>query len=273
MDQRYCEQKSKRIIPIYEELRFIDSLRFMQSSLDKLVQSLPEDSFDILDNHFEYCDQNDVKLLHGKGFYPYSYMDTFRKFNQKKAKLIFEKFDCRNMGEYHDLYLTVDTLELACWFERLRAVCLDSYSLDCAQYLSAPHLAGDAFLKICQPDLELLTDRNHLDIAEELWRGDLSSVYTKRLSTPNNKNLERFDDTQKSTYGLTIDANNLYGGIMKDFCLPLNSFQTDTEVTIEQILQTPDDAEFGYIVCVDLDYPTQFTMLTTIFQWHPPENL
>ena len=141
--------KNQNVIPRYEELRFIDSLRFMQSSLDKLVQSLPEDSFDILDNHFEYCDQNDVKLLHGKRFYPYSYLDTFRKFKLKKlppkkcwvdklksgkvtiteddyekAKLIFEKFDCRHMGDYHDLYLTVDTLQLACWFERLRAVCL-----------------------------------------------------------------------------------------------------------------------------------------------------
>ena len=42
---------------------------------------------------------------------------------------------------------------------------------------------------------------------------------------------------------------------MKDFCLQLNSFKTDTEVTIEQILQTPGDDEFGYIVCVDLEYP------------------
>ena len=105
------------------------------------------------------------------------------------------------------------------------------------------------------PDLELLTDRNHLDLAEELWRGGMSSVYTKRLFTPINKYLERFDDTQKSTYGLTIDANNLYGGIMKDFCLPPDSFQADnTEVTIEQILQIPDDADFRYIVCVDMDY-------------------
>ena len=79
--------KNQNVIPIYEELRFIDSLRFMQSSLDKLVQSLPEDSFDILDNHFEYCDQNDVKLLHGKGFYHYSYMDTFRKFKLKNCRL------------------------------------------------------------------------------------------------------------------------------------------------------------------------------------------
>ncbi|XP_075244999.1 uncharacterized protein LOC142339108 [Convolutriloba macropyga] len=239
-----------------------------------------QDSFDILDNHFVYCDQNNVKLLHGKGFYPYSCMDTFRKFKLKKlppkkfwvdkiksgkvtitegdyekAKLIFENLYCRNMGDYHFLYLTDNTLQLAYWFAWLRAVCLDSYSLDCAQYLSAPHLAGDAFLKICHYDLELLTDRNHLDLAEEWFRGGMSSLYTKRLCTPNKKYLERFDDTQKSTCGLTIHANNLYGGFMKDFRLPLSSFQTDTEVTIEQVLQTPDDAEFGYIVCVDVDYP------------------
>ena len=158
---------------------------------------------------------------------------TITEADYEKAKLIFEKPDCRNMGDYNDLYLTVDTLQLACWFERLRAVCLDSYSLDCAQYLSAPHIPGDAFLKICHPDLELLTDRNHLDRAKALLRGGMSSVYTKRLFTPNKKYLESIDDTQKSTYGLNIDANNLDGGIVKDFCLPLNSFQTDTEVTIE----------------------------------------
>ena len=237
-----------------------------------------------------------MKLLHGKGFYPYSYMDTFRKFKLKKlplkkccvdklksgkvtiteddckkAKLIFEKFDCRNMGDYHDLYLTVDTLQLACWFERLRAVCLDSYSLYCAQYQSAPHLAGDAVLKICHPDLELLTDRDHLDLAEKL--GGMSSVYTKRLFTPDNKQLEGFDDTQKSTYGLTIDANNLYGGIMKDFWLPLNSFQRDTEVTVEQICKLQTTLNLDISSASTWTTPTQYTMLTKIFQWHLPENL
>ena len=158
--------------------------------------------------------KNDVKLLRGKGFYPYAYMDSFRKIMLKKlppkkcwvdklksgkvriteadyetAKLIFENFDCRNIGNHHDLHLTVDTLQLTCRFERLRAVSLDSYSLDYAQYLSAPHLAGDAFLKMWQPDLELLTDCNHLDLTEEFLRGGMSSVYTKTLFTPNKKYL------------------------------------------------------------------------------------
>ena len=91
------------------------------------------------------------------------------------------------MGDYHNLYLAVDTLQLACWFEQLRNVCLRAYELGCAQYLSAPHFAGDAFMKICRPDLELLSDRSHLDYAEALMRGGMSSVYAKRTFTPNNK--------------------------------------------------------------------------------------
>ena len=46
------------------------------------------------------------------------------KEDYEKAKLIFEEFDCRKMSDYYDLYLTTDTLYLACWFERLRALCL-----------------------------------------------------------------------------------------------------------------------------------------------------
>ena len=74
--------KDQNVIPAYE-LRIIDSLRLIQPSLNKLVQSLPEDSFEILDNQLEYCVQNNVKPLHVKEFYPYSFMDTLRKFKHK----------------------------------------------------------------------------------------------------------------------------------------------------------------------------------------------
>ena len=73
--------------------------------------------------------------------------------NHKSGKVTitagdYEKANYRNLGDSKNLYLTVDTLQLACWFERLRAVYLDSYSLDCAHNLSAPRLAGNAFLKM-----------------------------------------------------------------------------------------------------------------------------
>ena len=37
---------------IFEEMRFIDSFRFMGMGLEKLVSFLPKDAFEILDSHF-----------------------------------------------------------------------------------------------------------------------------------------------------------------------------------------------------------------------------
>ena len=52
-----------------------------------------------------------------------------------------------------------------------------------------------------------------------------------------------------------IDANNLYGGIMEKFPLPLNSFEFNDQVTIAEILNTSRESEIGYILDVDLLYP------------------
>ena len=52
-----------------------------------------------------------------------------------------------------------------------------------------------------------------------------------------------------------IDANNLYGGIMEKFPLPLNSFEFNDQVTIAEILNTSRESEIGYILDVDVLYP------------------
>jgi hypothetical protein len=46
------------------------------------------------------------------------------------AKNVWEKFEIRHMGEYHDLYLKSDVLQLADVFERFRDECLSNYGLD-----------------------------------------------------------------------------------------------------------------------------------------------
>ena len=72
-------------VSIYEEMRFIDSYRFMNMSLDKLISFLPVEAFAILDDHFSASHTTEeIKLLHRKGFYPYSYADSFEKFNETK---------------------------------------------------------------------------------------------------------------------------------------------------------------------------------------------
>ena len=50
------------------ELRFIDSLRFMASSLDKLSSNLKIDQFV---NSKKYYSDNQLSLLSRKGVYPY----------------------------------------------------------------------------------------------------------------------------------------------------------------------------------------------------------
>jgi len=59
-------------------LRFIDSVNFMQSSLDKLVKGSEE--FPIME--IMVAEENKRKLLLKKGIYPYEYMDSFERFNE-----------------------------------------------------------------------------------------------------------------------------------------------------------------------------------------------
>ena len=60
-------------------LTFIDSFQFMSSSLDKLVNSLPDEALKYAKAVF----QNDqFQLMKQKGVYPYDFMDSFQKFDK-----------------------------------------------------------------------------------------------------------------------------------------------------------------------------------------------
>ena len=78
-------------------------------------------------------------------------------------------------------------------------------------------------------------------MVENMIRGAVSSVYEKRHVKCNNKYLDNYDPTQEETYGILVDANNLYGGIMEKFPLLLNSFVT-MNTDLQQILNTPNDS-------------------------------
>ena len=115
------------------------------------------------------------------------------------------------MDDYHDLCLSVDILQLADVFEKFRTLCFQTYGLDCAQCFSAPNLAGDAFLEICEPQLELLTNREHLDFVENLMRGGVASVFAEHLFEANNEYVSNtFHPYKEHSFGLMIDANSLY---------------------------------------------------------------
>ena len=64
-----------------KNLVFIDSMQFMNSSLEKLVKNLSDNDFKYLTEEFG---SKNLELLKQKGAYLYEYMDSFKRFNEEK---------------------------------------------------------------------------------------------------------------------------------------------------------------------------------------------
>ena len=64
-----------------KNLVFIDSMQFMNSSLDKLVKNLSDEDFKYLVEEFG---PDNLEILKQKGAYPYEYMNSSERFNEKK---------------------------------------------------------------------------------------------------------------------------------------------------------------------------------------------
>jgi hypothetical protein len=102
--------------------------------------------------------------------------------------------------------------------------------------------------------LELLTDYDMHLFVERGLRGGISMV-SRRYAKANNKYVSGFDSSKKSKYIHYLDANNLYGWAMIQ-ALPTGGFQW-TDKTVDEIMETPDDADIGYMLEVDLEYPKE----------------
>ena len=62
-------------------LVFVDSIQFINCSLDKLVKNLSDEDFKCLLEEFGF---ENIKLLKQKDAYPYEYMNSFERFNEEK---------------------------------------------------------------------------------------------------------------------------------------------------------------------------------------------
>ena len=226
------------------ELRFIDSFKFMSSSLDSLVNNLAKGDHKFWG--FEEYNDKQRELLIKKGIYPYEYMSSWDRFNEtslpskgsfysnlymsgvgdkeyEHARNVWREFKIRNMGEYHDLYLKTDTILLANVFESFRNVCMENYGLDPAHFYTAPGLAWRACLKKTGVKLKLLLDPDMLLMFEHGISGGITqSVH--RWAAANNPYMKEYDSNKPTKYLQYLDANNLYGWAMSQ-PLPTGEFK------------------------------------------------
>ena len=155
-----------------KNLVFIDSMPFMNSSLDKPVKNLSDEDFKYLVEEFG---SENLELLKQKGDYPYKYMNSFERFNEEKlparkyfysstkdgkigddvkisdghisvrdyltCEKIWDKSEMKSMGDYPNHCLKNDALLLADVFEKFIATYLKLYGLDPCHYFSSPGLS------------------------------------------------------------------------------------------------------------------------------------
>ena len=108
-------------------------------------------------------------MLLRKGVYLDEYIDSWEKFDETTlppkevhsnlnledisnkdymhAQKVWDVFEIKNLGEYHDLNVKSDTLLLADAFENFRNKFLEIFELDPIYFVSAPGLAWQACLK------------------------------------------------------------------------------------------------------------------------------
>jgi len=268
----------------WNSLKFVDSFQFMAASLDTLSKNLTKDE---KIHTLKFCsdkkyNNEQIDLLLRKGVFPYDWFNNIEKLKETKlpdkkdfysklekkhiseseykhAQKVWEKFNCKTFQDYHDLYLYVDVVLLADVFENFRKICYKNYGLDPANYLTAPSLAWDAFLKYTKVEIELIDNIDMYLMIEKGLRGGYSNIGSIRYAKANNKYLgKEYDKNIKTSYIQYEDMNNLYGWSMCQM-LPLNNFKfiDVNEIDVEKILNYNENDSKGFIIECDLEYPKE----------------
>ena len=243
---------------------FIDSMLFMNSSLDKLAKYLSYEDFKYLS---EESSGKKLELVKKKVIYPYEYFNSFRKFKEtsspdinkffsslkdcgisgkeyQRDSDVWNVFEIKTLGQYSNLHLKTNVLLLACVFEKFIYTCLTQYKLDPCYYFSSCGLNWDAMLMFTGIKLEKINNIDVHFLLEKGMKGGTSYI---------SKICAKSDENTEITY---LDMNNLYGTVMSFHYLPYGGFNFLSEKEIEgfDLISIPENSLVGYVLEVDLEY-------------------
>ena len=212
-------------------IRFLDSLRFLPESLDKLGNRLKE---------YKILSERNLKFK--KGIYPYEYIQTEDKFDTidnimketklplrknfystlkqkeitnneyKQAQKDWKELNCETMLDYTMKYLEIDVCLLADVFEQFRMMCLDYYEIDPCYCYTTPGLTWLAGLKMTGVKLKYYKEETYdkLLFYEKGIRGGFAGVlgdrHVKCINRKTDEKLKFFDEL--GLCDLYIEAEN-----------------------------------------------------------------
>ena len=209
LDKNGKPKIDKNVKPVIEKdtwyLRLIDTLGFLQASLENLVKNFPKEEFKMLKEEFG---EENFDLLIRKGVFPYDWFDDIKKLDETKIlpKEVFysslneegifdedykhyltvrEKFNLKTFREYHDFHCRVDTVQLADIMEYQRNRLMKTHGLDIIHSYTLPGFSWKAALKYTRQELQLIHDREMYDFIQRVKRGGISTI-THRYAKANN---------------------------------------------------------------------------------------
>ncbi|XP_031572498.1 uncharacterized protein LOC116306562 [Actinia tenebrosa] len=165
---------------------------------------------------------------------------------------VWKKHSCKDMGDYHEIYLRSDVVLLADVFQSFRKMAMEYYGLDPANFYTAPGLSWSALLKKTNAQLDLLTEYDMFRFMEDGIRGGVCGP-SRRYARANNPAVTH-DPDKPTSYILYLDANNLYGWAMSQY-LPVRDFKWDEVRSKDFYMKVGKEDDKGYILEVDLEYP------------------
>ena len=168
---------------------------------------------------------------------------------------IWDKFDIRNVSDYHDHYLRKGVLLLADAFKKFIDTCLKCYRLDPCHYFSSPGLSWDVILKMTGVKLEKVSDVHKYLFIKKGLRGVISYI-AKRYPKANNKYTKSYDSKKPSKFITYLDTNNLYSWKLSEY-LPYGEFKWLKNVGGFDVNSIGENSEIGYFLKVDLEYPDE----------------
>ena len=183
---------------------------------------------------------------------------------------MIDTYNITTAQELTELYLKMDVLQLTDVFENFVESSTREYKINPLYSYSLPGYTWKAGLKLTNIKLDYVKCKELLLLLENNIRGGISSVMGPR-----------FIESNENTKLLYIDANNLYGWAMSQN-LPTGdskkmrscheAMQYDSALMNEikeDILNTPDDNEFGYFIECDLEHPAEIKEKTENFPLCP----
>ena len=269
----------------YGSVKFLDSIRFLSASMEKLTESLRDEDYIHLKKYFP----DHWMLLKNKLAYPYEFyktLDDYEKtidilleagsnayFSKTANKIpdqkeidrtnqIIKLFNIKNGRELTQLYNKADVILLADIFEKFIKVSKTEFGINPLYHISLAGTTWSNGLKYTKIELELIKNIDLFQMFESGIRGGISGIFGDRYIESNN-----------NTVILHVDMNNLYGFAML-FHLPTGNFQiyennSITESFINKVLNTHDCSNTGYVLIVDLKYPDNIKYKTKNFPLCP----